>query len=59
MIHLPHLSVFGYGSDPENRSNALHSRAVDPSSMSGSGGTPPKKPHAPVKKPGKKPQPKK
>lgn len=58
MIHLPHLSVFGYGSDPENRSNALHSRAVDPSSMSGSGGTPPKK-KIPVRKPGKKPTPKK
>lgn len=32
----------------------LHTRAVDPSSMSGSGGTPPKPPKAPIKKPGKK-----
>ncbi len=43
----------------DNVPDKLHVRAVDPSSMSGSGGTPPKKPHAPVKKPGKKPQPKK
>lgn len=33
----------------------LSVRAVDPSSMSGSGGTPPKK-KAPVKRPGKPPK---
>lgn len=55
MIHLPHISVFGYGSDPADRSNALH--VSDSPMFSGSGGGnsgPPKK--APVKP---KPKPKK
>lgn len=55
MTHLPHVTVTAYGSDPENRSNVLHTRAVDPSSMSGSGGTPKKKsPVKPTKPPKKK-----
>ena len=55
MIHLPHLSVFGYGSDPENRSQVLHVSSAP--EMSGGGTQPPPKPHTPVRKP--KPKPKK
>lgn len=56
MIHLPNISVFGYGSDPEHRGVVLH--VADGYMASGSGGGsggPPKK-KAPVKKPIKKPK---
>lgn len=48
MITLPHVMVKTYG--------GLEVRDSGVYSFSGSGGTPPKKPHAPVRKPKKKPK---
>lgn len=47
MIHLSHVTVTAYGSDPENRSQVLH--ISDSPMFSGGGTQPPKK--SPVKPP--------
>lgn len=57
MYVLNHIHVGPtFGIDGENPNILLHTRSEGVYSFSGSGGTPPKKPKAPVKKPGKKPK---